>query len=141
MREYEMRTSGNLFIILFLCFGCQCQGIEDVVSSTSKKATGDSGIEGRVVRGPMCPNAESAAPCPDEPFSASFEVFDGQGNEITRFDSDTQGNFHVALDPGVYMIVPGIDAPLMLPKTQEKQVDVQENQFLQVTLRFDTGIR
>ena len=137
-----MRRSGHtLFIILFLCFGCQCQGVEDVVSNASKKATGDSGIQGRMIRGPMCPNINTDVPCPDEPFSASFQVLDSQGNEVARFDSDTQGHFHVALDPGLYKIVPGNDAPLMLPKTQEKQVDVQENQFLQVTLHFDTGIR
>ena len=94
-----------------------------------------------MLRGPMCPNVNTDVPCPDEPFSASFEVFDNQGNQVARFTSDELGHFQVALDSGVYTIVPGKDAPLMLPKTQEKQVDVQQNQFLQVTLRFDTGIR
>ena len=132
-----MHTSKHrLFLLVLFCIGCQA--VEDGISNAE---TVNSGIEGRMMRGPMCPAINSAEPCPDAPFSASFEVFDNQGNLVVRFDSDEQGHFKIALAPGVYTIVPTEDAPLMQPTLQKEEVEALANRFVEVTLRFDTGIR
>lgn len=100
-----------------------------------------SGIEGTVLRGPTCPVVRENDPCPDQPFAAPFNVFDDKGKNITTFQSDEQGHFRLALAPGEYAIVPDESAPILFPKNQRKTVVVQPNQFTDVTLLFDTGIR
>lgn len=100
-----------------------------------------SGIEGTVLRGPTCPVVRENDPCPDQPFAAPFYVFGEKGKDIATFQSDEQGHFRVALDPGEYAIVPDESAPILFPKNQRKTVVVHQNQFTEVTLLFDTGIR
>lgn len=100
-----------------------------------------SGIEGTVLRGPMCPVVREDEPCPDQPFASSFHVFDAKDKKITTFQSDKQGHFRLVLAAGEYAIVPDESAPILFPKNQRKTVVVQPNQFTDVTLLFDTGIR
>ncbi len=102
----------------------------------------ESGLEGQVLRGPVCPGPERLnSPCPDQPFSATFLALDGQENKVALFRTDEQGRFRVALPPGRYAIVPEESAPIMRPGGQRKEVTVAEGEFTQVTLVFDTGIR
>ncbi len=101
-----------------------------------------SGIQGHVLRGPMCGGPVSADnPCPDQPFGALFYVLDSQGNQVAHFSTDEQGYFWIPLLPGTYTIVPDKSAPLMSPSDQKKKVTVQVGELVQVTLTFDTGIR
>ena len=79
--------------------------------------------------------------CPDQPFSATFYVLDGQGNRIASFRTDEQGYFQVALPPGAYTVVPDKSAPLESPGNQAKEVVVQAGELVQVTWTFDTGMR
>ena len=103
---------------------------------------GPSGIEGTVLRGPICPVEREDEPCPDEPFSAFFHVFDLEWNGIAKFHSTEEGWFHIALPPGDYVIEPDESAPLMPPPAAHRVVvTVPESGFATVTLSFDTGIR
>ena len=79
--------------------------------------------------------------CPDQPFSATFTVLDGQGSPVAHFRTDERGYFQVFVLPGEYTIVPDESAPLMNPGSQRKEVTVEPRKFTQVTLIFDTGIR
>ena len=81
------------------------------------------------------------APCPDEPFSATFHVLDSQGNRVTSFRTDEDGYFQVSLASGGYTIVPDKSAPLMPRGNQQKDVTVRDQELVLVTLVFDTGIR
>lgn len=99
----------------------------------------DTGLEGQVLRGPITPVCTENEPC-DAPFSAWFIVLKDD-QEVTRFQSDIQGEFTVALDPDVYSIVPDSSAPLMQPKQQRQEVEVQPEGITHVSLHFDTGIR
>ncbi len=101
----------------------------------------ESGIEGTVLRGPMCPVAREDDPCPDQPFSALFHVFDSQESEVTTFQSDAEGHFRVPLSPGEYTIIPDGSAPIIHPTSQKKEVTVNRNEYTKVQLVFDTGIR
>ena len=100
-----------------------------------------SGIRGRVLRGPLAggPLTENA---PSEaPFSATFYVRDPDGNEVTRFQSDEDGVFELLIAPGDYVIVAEPSAPVFRPEQQPQAVTVPTGQIIELTLRFDTGMR
>src|SRR5215475_15872704 len=69
--------------------------------------TSESGIEGRVSIGPMCPVERPDRPCPDKPFAASIKIQnqDDQGDHLT-VRSGEDGRFHVKLAPGMYKLTP-----------------------------------
>ena len=98
-----------------------------------------SGLSGIVVRAPIQPVCEQGKSC-EAPFSADFTVQQG-GNLVTTFKSDAEGRFDLDLAPGTYLIVPGPNAPILLPFSQTKQVVVGEKKSTNVRLEFDTGIR
>ena len=99
-----------------------------------------TGLEGKVLRGPIQPVCQIGQPCDDAPFSANFLV---QQNSIiiATFRSAEDGSFQVRLKPGNYTVVPGSDAPLMQPSLQSKPVEVSPVGLSKVELHFDTGIR
>jgi hypothetical protein len=99
----------------------------------------DTGLQGQVLRGPITPVCTPNEPC-DAPFCAWFSVLK-EDREVSRFQSDAHGEFTVALDPGMYIIVPDSSAPLMAPQQQRKEIEVQRKGITPVTLYFDTGIR
>jgi hypothetical protein len=100
----------------------------------------DTGLEGVVVRGPIAPVCREGAPC-DAPFAARFDV-ERAGRTVASFESDSGGRFAVRLAPGSYVIVPAASAPLMAPRSQRRQVEVEESPGrTPVALSFDTGIR
>jgi hypothetical protein len=101
--------------------------------------TPDTGLQGQVIRGPITPVCKENEPC-DAPFSAWFSVLKND-REVSRFQSDIHGEFAIALDPGIYTIVPDSSAPLMAPQQQRKAVEVRRESITHVTLHFDTGIR
>lgn len=98
-----------------------------------------TGLQGKVLRGPITPVCKVNEPC-DAPFSAEFIVLKND-REVNRFQSDANGEFTVTLDPGIYVVVADSTAPLITPKQQQKEVEVQSVGLTPVTLYFDTGIR
>jgi len=62
----------------------------------------DSGIAGVTEAGPVCPVVNPTNPCPPKPVSRTVVVLDTNGNEVTRFNSTSDGTFHVPLLPGKY---------------------------------------
>jgi hypothetical protein len=124
-----MRTS-SLFIAALSCWTAGCG---------APTAPGDSALVGTVVRGPVQPVCQVGVQC-DAPFSASFTVQQGD-RVVATFRSDSQGHFEVRLAGGVYVVVPGPDAPIMLPGAQAKEVVVGSSGLTTVLLQFDTGIR
>ncbi|MFQ5769300.1 MAG: hypothetical protein ACE5HX_02105 [bacterium] len=123
-----------LLIIGFILVFMSCDDIGESILT-------ESGIEGKVVRGPMCPVVREGESCPDQPFSALFHVFDEQETQVAEFQSNEEGYFLIRLSPGQYTIIPDESAPIIQPISQRKNVVVDGNRFTQVTLIFDTGIR
>ena len=124
-----MRTT-SLFIVALSCWTAGCG---------APTAPSDSALVGTVLRGPVQPVCQVDVPC-DAPFSASFTVQQGD-RAVATFRSDSQGHFEVRLAGGVYVVVPGPDAPIMLPRAQAKEVVVGSSGPTTVRLHFDTGIR
>ena len=121
---------GCLFVLALSCWTASCG---------APTAPSDTALVGTVVRGPIQPVCQIDVPC-DAPFSASFTV--ERGNRVVAtFRSDSEGHFEVQLDGGIYVVVPGPDAPIISPSAQAKEVVVGSNGKTTVLLHFDTGIR
>jgi hypothetical protein len=121
---------GSLFTLALLCWTAGCG---------APTAPSDTGLVGSVVRGPIQPVCQVDVSC-DAPFSASFTVQQGD-RVVATFRSDFQGHFEVRLAGGMYVVVPGADAPIISPRAQVKEVAVGSNGVTSVLLHFDTGIR
>jgi len=108
--------------------------------ATTPVIADETGIKGKVLRGPIRPGPEIAGESDEAPFRASFHVLDSE-QVVARFESDEKGYFKVLLPPGEYTIVPDASAPIPYAKRQTKEVTVPEDGFADVTLKFDTGMR
>ena len=85
---------------------------------------------------------EGDTSCDDQPFQATITVLDHSGSELTRFATDAQGQFQIALAPGTYTLRPEKSDPdLPFPIAGEMNVTVTAGLFTQITINFDTGIR
>jgi hypothetical protein len=119
-------------LVLVIGFGTGACGSNPLSSVTT-------GLTGTVVRGPVTPVCQTGVSC-DAPFSADFTVWIG-ARRASTFRSDEQGRFTVKLEPGTYEVVPGPDAPILMPQSQVKSVTVSPDGLTPVRLEFDTGIR
>lgn len=99
----------------------------------------DSGIEGTVTIGPMCPVMQEDVPCPDQPYQAVLTVLTTSGDEVTQFQTDEQGRFHIELAPGDYVLHP--ESPNALPFAADIPFTVDEYKFTQLQVSYDSGIR
>jgi hypothetical protein len=122
----------RLSLTLLVCSAVACR----IGTSPSPPS---SGIQGRVLRGPVTPVCIVDQPC-YAPFAATFLV-QQRGVTVTVFRSDSGGRFLVHLAPGAYTVVPGPDAPILSPASQARSVEVQADSLTSVELTFDTGIR
>ncbi len=108
--------------------------------ATTPVIADETGIAGKVLKGPIKPGPTIVGESDEAPFRALFHVLDSE-KEVARFESDENGFFKVFLPPGEYTIVPDASARIPYPKRQTKEVTVPEDGFADVTLKFDTGMR
>jgi hypothetical protein len=102
-------------------------------------STVNSGVEGNVMIGPMCPVEREDTPCPDQPYAATIVIEDDDGNEVARTQSGEDGRYRIALPPGSYTLVP--QSPGTLPYASEQKVEVREGAYTQADISYDSGIR
>ncbi len=99
----------------------------------------DSGIEGIVTIGPMCPVMQEDIPCPDQPYQATLTILTESGKKVTQFQTDENGLFRVELAPGDYVLHP--ESPNSLPFAADVPFIVNEHQFTRLEISYDSGIR
>ncbi len=100
----------------------------------------DSGIEGNVTIGPMCPVVQVGNPCPDKPYQAKITILTTNGqHKVTQFETDANGYFRVALSPGSYILHP--ESPNVMPHARDIQFAVNAHRFTHVDVVYDSGIR
>ena len=107
--------------------------------SVQEAAPADSGVEGQVVIGPMCPVVQEGQPCPDQPYPATLTVNSRDGNKITQVRADQQGHFRIALKPGDYILHP--ESSNAMPFAAEQAFHVESGHFVQLRVSYDSGIR
>ena len=99
----------------------------------------DSGIEGTVRIGPMCPVVREGEECPDQPYQAVLTVTSLTGERIVQVQTGSDGTFHIPLPPGEYILHP--ESPNVMPFAQEQSFVVTEGEFTRVDVQYDSGIR
>jgi len=99
----------------------------------------DSGIQGQVSLGPLCPVEQVGVPCPDRPYPAILSVWTPGGRRVVRFSTDAGGAFRVALSPGSYILHP--ESPGIMPHAADVPFTVFPDRFTQLTIQYDSGIR
>jgi hypothetical protein len=100
----------------------------------------DSGIEGHVTIGPICPVMQAGNPCPDQPYQATLTVLTSiSKHKVIQFESDSNGYFRVALSPGEYILHP--ESPNVMPRAADVPFTVEAHQFTRVDVAYDSGIR
>lgn len=99
-------------------------------------------VTGIVLAGPTCP-VERIPPdprCADRPVSGAEILFvNGAGDSVGDALSDADGRFSIALPAGRYTLTPQLVRGLL--GTAAPQLVVITDADIEVTLRYDTGIR
>ena len=121
----------RILVILLLLFLAACSG----------PIPANTGVQGQVFIGPMCPAVQRANPCPDRPYPAILSILTPQGKNIKRFTADIDGRFQFALAPGSYILRPENPANLPLPVAPEQSFSVIAGHFTQLKVTYDSGIR
>ena len=107
--------------------------------SSKQPPPDDSGVEGQVFIGPLCPVIQQGQPCPDRPYQATITINNIDGKKVTRVQTDEQGHFKVFLAPGNYILHP--ESPNVMPHAEEQSFTVEAAKFTEVTVNYDSGIR
>ena len=126
-------TYATAIVLAFGVFAGSCQN--------GGGTTPDSGIEGLVTIGPMCPVEREDTPCPDEPYQAKIDVVDANGRVVQTFESGVDGRFHVAIEPGRYTLEPQPPNGSPLPYASPVDVEVREGAYTTIDIAYDSGIR
>ena len=100
-----------------------------------------SGVKGQALIGPMCPVIQEGIECPDQPYQTTITVLTLDGQEVMRFDTDAEGKFQVNLPPGDYILHPDLPAGRPIPSAADVPFTVLPNEFTNVIVTFDSGIR
>ncbi|MFN8619811.1 MAG: hypothetical protein U0869_11500 [Chloroflexota bacterium] len=119
-----------------------CQAILDPPDTPVPSASAtDSGIAGVVHLGPTCEGATRASPC-IEVYSAALQFLDSEDDLVGELTSATDGSFRITLPPGIYTIQPvPPENGDQFPVAQPLSVVVGEDEYTQVEITYDTGIR
>ena len=107
-------------------------------SSASPTPT-DSGVEGQVLIGPMCPVVQVGQECPDQPYQATLTVNSPTGERIVQVQTEVDGTFKIPLAPGEYILHP--ESPNRMPFAQEQPFTVEAGRFTSLIVNYDSGIR
>jgi hypothetical protein len=99
----------------------------------------DSGFEGSVTIGPMCPVMQEGIPCPDQPYQAELTILTESGKKVMQLQTDEDGSFRIELAVGDYVLHP--ESPGGLPFAPDLPFSVEEHQFTHLEVIYDSGIR
>lgn len=100
-----------------------------------------SGVRGLVLLGPTCPVMQIDNPCPDEPYQAKLTVLTLDGQVVTRAASDAEGKFEIKLPAGDYILHAENPEGQGLPYADDTEFTVIADEFTEVEIHFDSGIR
>jgi len=101
----------------------------------------NSGIEGQVLIGPICPAMREGMDCDDKPYQATLTVLTSNGKRVTQFQTGVDGKFRLSLPPGDYILHPETPQGKPLPRAAEQPFTVQAGIFTNLTVNYDSGIR
>lgn len=111
----------------------------------TKQSSGDGGVRGQVLLGPVCP-VERIPPdpaCAPKPFKSTIEVWSTlTGSKYKPVATDASGIFRLSLTPGSYGLrVSRSTNSSPYPRCSEVAMVVVARKSQNVTVNCDTGIR
>jgi hypothetical protein len=133
-------VTGALALVVTVSAVACTTGGAGPTASLSPSST-NTGIRGTVLIGPRCPDPKPPTRLCLEPYSARLVIIDTQGDPVAEATSDANGRFELALPPGLYTIVPAPPGADPFPSSEAIPVQVGEDDYTQVEIRYDTGIR
>jgi hypothetical protein len=68
-----------------------------------------------------------------------ISILDIDNKKITQFQTDPTGYFKITLPAGTYILHPESEA--IMPYASDQVVVVTQDQFTQLSVKFDTGMR
>jgi len=110
-----------------------------LATCSAQPAVTNSGIEGQVFIGALCPVLQQGQTCPAQPYQATLTVNNSNGREVAKVQTDVEGHFKLALEPGAYILHP--ESSNVLPFATEQIFSVTAGKFTAVTVTYDSGIR
>ena len=126
-----MKNNLLSFLIVFLLAACAPQ-IDPSLTS---------GVKGQVFIGPTCPVVQIDNPCLDQPYQAKLTVLRLDGKKIAQASSDAEGNFEIKLPAGKYILHPESPEGGILPRAEDVEFTVNPDEFTEIVVNFDSGIR
>jgi hypothetical protein len=102
-----------------------------------------TGIRGVAMAGPIFPHEIPGVENRRPLANALLIIQAGEGGrEIARQRTDANGRFQIPLPPGAYRVVPlPPDRKAALPRAAPFQVSVQQGEFAELVIDYETGIR
>jgi len=137
-------------LLIFTISACAPQPISTPIPATLLPSTpaplpiftsmpADSGIEGNVTIGPVCPVVQLNDPCPDQPYQATLTVLTPDQHMVLQFQTDLNGHYRVDLAPGEYILHP--ESPNVMPHAADIPFVLRAHQFQRLDIVYDSGIR
>jgi len=137
----KMLLIGLIVLATLSCLAQQSSSNNAATNQTATTQTTNSGIRGVMVRWPITPSSRlgqpNSAPMPDIEVSLRPEHGD---TEISSQRTDTNGHFAFSVPSGKYTIVPLLP-PGRRSRVRKVTAEVKPNQFTNIVIMFDTGIR
>jgi hypothetical protein len=136
MRGGNSTTLGGVAWTVFAVLSAFALG-----SSAREAEEPATGLDGWILVGPSRPGpTRDVVSDRGRPLVGLFHVERGE-ETVTEFETDDEGHFRIALEPGAYEIVPDPTVLEILPRRQRREATVPAEGFGEVTLRFDSGLR
>jgi hypothetical protein len=112
-----------------------------LLAACSPLIPANTGVEGQVSIGPMCPVVRQGQECPDRPYQARLTIQLWDGKEVRQITTEADGRFHVPLYPARYILHPQSPPNQSIPFAADQPFTVVKGEFTRIKLIYDSGIR
>lgn len=101
----------------------------------------DTGVEGTVTMGPMCPVVQAGQDCPDAPYAAKLTVTLAAGKSVARASAAADGSYRIPLEAGDYLLQAEASDGGLFPASAGHPFSVLEGAWTRLDVTLDSGIR
>lgn len=112
-----------------------------LLAACSPQIPPNSGVEGQVTIGPICPVVRPGQDCADQSYQATLAILTSAGRQLKKFSTDANGQFRLPLAPGAYILHPLPPKNSLMPFGRDEPFNVAAGQFTELKVSYDSGIR